>query len=128
MQLFEGIHRFSFPTQIVFGPGALQQLPENLDIFSIKNPLIVTDPGLKNTGVYAELEAVFGVNDRSELADLSMKILRKGLKELQRRAGEAELDEAGVDAPDSHPAENPKGAEQTEKTAPKSNANRHDDP
>lgn len=40
------ITTFSFPTTVVFGPGATAQLPDRLATLNVKHPLIVTDPGL----------------------------------------------------------------------------------
>ena len=56
--MFDKISRFSFPTQITFGPGARKLLPEHLSSLGIKTPLIVTDPGLKNTDVLITIEDV----------------------------------------------------------------------
>jgi len=43
---------FSFPTTILFGPGAIEQLPEELRKRGMKRPLLVTDNGLKRTAVF----------------------------------------------------------------------------
>ena len=56
--MFDKISQFSFPTQIAFGPGARKLLPEHLKNLGIGKPLIVTDPGLKNTDVLAAIEDV----------------------------------------------------------------------
>lgn len=56
--MFDRISRFSFPTQITFGPGARKLLPEHLSALGIKKPLIVTDQGLKNTDVLTAIETV----------------------------------------------------------------------
>lgn len=40
------IHRFSFPTQIHFGPGARRLAAEHLRSLGVKRPLIVTDKGV----------------------------------------------------------------------------------
>lgn len=56
--MFDKISQFSFPTQISFGPGARMILPDTLRSLGIGKPLIVTDPGLKNTAVVASIEAV----------------------------------------------------------------------
>ncbi len=52
------ISRFSFPTQVSFGPGAVRQLHEHLGELGIVRPLVVTDPGLKKSGVLAVVEAM----------------------------------------------------------------------
>ncbi|MCD4743475.1 MAG: iron-containing alcohol dehydrogenase [Desulfobacteraceae bacterium] len=57
------ITRFSFPTMISFGPGAVKLLPENLVEVSIKCPLIVTDPGLLKTQAFKSVESVLKDSD-----------------------------------------------------------------
>ncbi len=44
---------FHFPTTILFGPGAVRQLPEELAKRNIRRPLLVTDTGLVHTPVFA---------------------------------------------------------------------------
>jgi 4-hydroxybutyrate dehydrogenase len=46
---------FSFPTTILFGPGAIEKLPEELAKRGVRRPLIVTDKGLVNTPVFARI-------------------------------------------------------------------------
>ena len=43
--MFENITTFNFPTRIVFGCGAVRQLPGCLAETGIRKPMIVTDPG-----------------------------------------------------------------------------------
>ena len=38
------LSRFAFPTSILFGPGALAELPAELAGVGSRRPLIVTDP------------------------------------------------------------------------------------
>jgi len=52
------ISRFSFPTTIYFGPGAIDNLPEYVQDLGIKKPLIVTDPGLLKTDVFPKVEEI----------------------------------------------------------------------
>ncbi len=52
------ITRFSFPTTIVFGPGAAKQLPECLKEVGISRPLLVTDAGLKEIDVFSTVQQV----------------------------------------------------------------------
>ena len=40
------IHRFAFPTTILFGPGARKEVAEHLKAQGVKRPLIVTDRGI----------------------------------------------------------------------------------
>ena len=45
------VQTFLFPNRIVFGPGSLKELPDQLEGLGIKRPLLVTDPGLVECGV-----------------------------------------------------------------------------
>ncbi len=56
--MFENITTFNFPTRIVFGRGAVRQLPSCLAETGIRKPMIVTDPGLRATPVLATVIAV----------------------------------------------------------------------
>jgi alcohol dehydrogenase class IV len=40
------VHRFAFPTTILFGPGARKQVADHLKAQGVKRPLIVTDRGI----------------------------------------------------------------------------------
>jgi alcohol dehydrogenase class IV len=51
--VFEEITAFNFPTRIVFGCGAIRQLPACLKETGVGKPLLVTDPGLRATPVFA---------------------------------------------------------------------------
>lgn len=46
------LHRFSFPTAIVFGPGAVEELPGECERRQLRRPLLVTDRGLRRTPVF----------------------------------------------------------------------------
>jgi 4-hydroxybutyrate dehydrogenase len=50
--MFEELSSFNFPTRILFGCGAVRQLPEVLNDAGISKPLIVTDPGIHATPVF----------------------------------------------------------------------------
>jgi len=52
------ISQFSFPTNIYFGAGAIDNLPEYIQDTGIKKPLIVTDPGMLDTDVFPKIEAI----------------------------------------------------------------------
>jgi 4-hydroxybutyrate dehydrogenase len=56
--MFENITSFNFPTRIVFGCGAVRQLPACLAETGIHKPMIVTDPGLRATPVLATVISV----------------------------------------------------------------------
>jgi 4-hydroxybutyrate dehydrogenase len=49
---------FSFPTTILFGPGAIKQLPEELAKRGMRWPLVVTDRGLAGTAVFARIRSL----------------------------------------------------------------------
>ena len=49
---------FSFPTTILFGPGAVSRLPEELKRRGLQRPLLVTDRGLLGTAVFERVSAL----------------------------------------------------------------------
>jgi 4-hydroxybutyrate dehydrogenase len=49
------ISTFSFPTKIVFGSGAIEQVAEAARSLGIKRPLLVTDPGIVKSGLLERL-------------------------------------------------------------------------
>jgi len=51
--MFDEITTFSFPTKILFGCGAVRRLPACLEETGIRKPLIVTDPGVHATPMFA---------------------------------------------------------------------------
>src|SRR5207248_7437653 len=51
---------FSFPTTIVFGPRAIQELPARLRALGISKPLIVTDRGLLETPAFHSVRTAAG--------------------------------------------------------------------
>src|SRR3569623_848195 len=55
---------FSFPTTTIFGPGAVDELPQRLRNLGLCRPLVVTDPGLLHTQAFATLEATLGKDRR----------------------------------------------------------------
>ena len=63
--MFDEITTFSFPTRIVFGCGAVRELPKALTETGVRKPLIVTDPGLCATPVVG---AVTGVLEQAGVA------------------------------------------------------------
>ena len=54
----KGISRFSFPTNIVFGPGAIKELPGIFKELHIERPFVVTDPGFSKTDSFKSILAV----------------------------------------------------------------------
>ncbi len=63
--MFDEISTFSFPTRIVFGRGAVRELPRVLEETGVRKPLIVTDPGLRATTV---VDTVTGVLKQAGIA------------------------------------------------------------
>jgi len=73
------IHRFSFPTEIHFGPGARHRVAEHVLHHGVRRPLVVTDKGLAALPVLADFVAtlkglepavyggVFGNPDRAQV-------------------------------------------------------------
>jgi alcohol dehydrogenase class IV len=51
---------FSFPTQVRFGAGSLQELPQHLKTLGVARPLVVTDAGLISTEAFKALEKLSG--------------------------------------------------------------------
>jgi 4-hydroxybutyrate dehydrogenase len=54
----QNISKFSFPNTIYFGAGAIDNLVEYIQELGVKNPLIVTDPGMVNTEVFPKVTAI----------------------------------------------------------------------
>ncbi len=50
------ISNFSFPTNILFGPGAVERLAEQLSQRGVRRPLLVSDAGLAGTAVFARVQ------------------------------------------------------------------------
>ena len=55
--MFDQVTTFSFPTRIVFGVGAVRQLPSCLEENSVRRPLVVTDPGLRAAPPFKAVES-----------------------------------------------------------------------
>ncbi|HAK45162.1 MAG TPA: alcohol dehydrogenase [Spirochaeta sp.] len=60
--MVKDITRFSFPTSIIFGPGAIRELPGELLVMGVKKPLIVTDQNMEKTDAFKSLLNVFSTN------------------------------------------------------------------
>ena len=54
--MWNTITQFSFPTTVIYGPGARNRIPTCLKELGIQKPLLVTDPGLRQTPAYAAVE------------------------------------------------------------------------
>ncbi len=57
---------FSFPTNTLFGAGAIAELPARLTALQIRRPLVVTDPGLLATEAFALLQRALGPAGQNE--------------------------------------------------------------
>jgi 4-hydroxybutyrate dehydrogenase len=57
------ITRFSFPTQIVFGPGSIKELPREFAALGAAKPLMVTDSAMVKTAAFASILQVLENND-----------------------------------------------------------------
>jgi len=54
------VSHFSFPTTVIAGAGALQELPTRLKQLDCRRPLVVTDPGLLQTKAFQNLSRTLG--------------------------------------------------------------------
>ncbi len=59
----QNISQFSFPNNIYFGAGAIDNLPEYVQDTGIKRPLLVTDPGMLNTEVFPRVKTILKAAD-----------------------------------------------------------------
>ena len=57
MRLYKMISTFSFPTRIVFGPGAIGHVRDAVRSLGMKHPLLVTDSGIVKSGLLERLTA-----------------------------------------------------------------------
>ena len=84
---------FELPTKIVYGQGALIQLPELLKTFHCQRPLIITDEGLVKAGIVAKVMAVLPT-------DLAVSVFA----EVQANPKDSDV-EAGANAYRTHTAD-----------------------
>src|SRR5215204_5468449 len=61
---------FSFPTAMIFGPGALAELPTRLQQMGCRKPLVVTDPGLLQTQAFEKLKSTLGSKELGKTWDV----------------------------------------------------------
>lgn len=59
---------FSFPTTILYGPGVIRRLPEQLQCRGMRTPLIVTDRGLRKTGIVKGIQNL--LNEAAVFSDV----------------------------------------------------------
>jgi len=51
---------FYYPTKIIFGPGAIERLPLEIEAFRMLRPLVVTDGGLAKSPVFDRVLGIIG--------------------------------------------------------------------
>ncbi len=56
--------KWNYPTTVFFGPGKIQQLPDACQKLGMKNPLLITDEGLKDNVI---TKTALGVNEKAGL-------------------------------------------------------------
>jgi len=56
--------KWNYPTTVFFGPGAIQKLPEACKKLGMKNPLLITDEGLKDNAI---TKTALAVNEKAGL-------------------------------------------------------------
>lgn len=56
----EPLSTFSFPTPTLFGVGAVEELPARLRQMNVRQPLVVTDPGVVKSGAFRLLSRTLG--------------------------------------------------------------------
>ena len=66
------ISQFNFPTTIRFGTNVIKELPDYLKKNNLKNPLVVTDPNVRELGFFKSIvndlqNAGFGVEVFSDI-------------------------------------------------------------
>jgi alcohol dehydrogenase len=50
--------RFQVASRLIFGNNAVQELPEELPRLGVERPLLITDPGLRRTGIAGRIEGI----------------------------------------------------------------------
>ena len=88
------ITEMSFPTRIVFGKGALREVPNNLARLAVKRPLLVTDAGVAQAGLLGRLKSVL---DASKVAHAVFEYADPGPRVSTVERGVAAYREAGCD-------------------------------
>ncbi|MFA9424175.1 MAG: iron-containing alcohol dehydrogenase [Sedimentibacter sp.] len=65
MNNFTSAFSFALPTKIIYGPGCLKELSEEMKAFGGKRPIIVTDKGVRSAGILEKVTAILD-NDKIE--------------------------------------------------------------
>jgi alcohol dehydrogenase class IV len=61
---------FTFPTATLFGPGTISELRARLNQMGARRPLVVTDPGLLQTGAFEKLRHTLGAPELGKTWEL----------------------------------------------------------
>jgi 4-hydroxybutyrate dehydrogenase len=88
------ISEMSFPTRIVFGKGALREVPNNLARLAVRRPLVVADARIAAAGLLARLK---GVLDASKVAHTVFEYAEPGPRGSTVERGAAAYRDAGCD-------------------------------
>jgi 4-hydroxybutyrate dehydrogenase len=88
------ITEMSYPTRVVYGAGALERLPAQLERLEVKRPLVVTDAGVVQSGI---AERVYGVLRDAGISYASFDRVRPNPTEQDAIDGVAAYREAKAD-------------------------------
>ncbi|HEX4374760.1 MAG TPA: iron-containing alcohol dehydrogenase, partial [Puia sp.] len=83
---FNTVRQYNFPTIIRFGAGAIKELPEHLKANGLVQPLIVTDPVVKQLGFFKEI--IESLSARSISAETFSDIHKNPVKSDVIKGGE----------------------------------------
>ena len=72
---------WNYPTSIRFGLNRIKNIQEVCDELLIKNPLIVTDPGILQTDIIDKINSYFGY---SFIKNIQIKILNSKFSSLKK--------------------------------------------
>jgi 4-hydroxybutyrate dehydrogenase len=80
---------FTFPTDMLFGAGAVKELPGRLRKMNLRRPLVVTDPRLPATPAYKQLESILGPEEKGRTWSVFQDVHPNPTEEDVRGAAEA---------------------------------------
>jgi len=83
---FNTVRQYNFPTLIRFGAGAIKELPEHLKASGLAQPLIVTDPVVKQLSFFKEI--IDSLSARSISAEVFSDIHKNPVKSDVIKGGE----------------------------------------
>ena len=67
---------WNYPTNVWFGPDRSQRIQQACDTLGVKNPLIVTDPGLLQTPIMMKLILIFHLKQMFTLMFKAILLVR----------------------------------------------------